>query len=63
MNLWHWLFHRRADVLDPNGETMRRIRAADEQDTFARDMDDARVVQPRTVADGPTSRYDRPVSR
>lgn len=60
---WKYVF-KREDKLDPDGETMRRIRVQDEQDAFARGMDDARVIpQPPTVLDGPaTSALKKPWS-
>ena len=53
--LWRFLFVRE-DRLDPNGSAMKRIRAMDDADAFARGMDDARVVPRRTVLDGPPSK-------
>lgn len=39
-----------------SASTLRRIRAAEGQEAFARDMDDARIVVKPTVLDGPPRR-------
>jgi hypothetical protein len=58
--LYRWAFVREDRLSDA---WLRDMAAAEGAEEFARDMDDSRIIQPRTVLDGPTSRYDRPVSR
>jgi TorA maturation chaperone TorD len=43
------LFYREERVTE---ETLRRIRAAEGQEAFAQEMDDARIVPQRVVTDG-----------
>jgi hypothetical protein len=47
---WKYVTHRENKVTDA---TLRRIRAAEEQDMRSREMDDARVIPQRTVMNGP----------